>query len=165
MSERQTIIGLTEAELGFFLFALFLVLFLVLYAAPEEPPADELPSVAIPADSLNRLIAELDSLRTMVDTLSVLKPNCTERELIEGPLFSVVILGQGRFRIGADTVDTAEIERQFGNELREARRVGCFHQVRVSFIGTLPAPSYQADRFVLAGLGLRLITTRTPVAR
>jgi hypothetical protein len=180
MSERHSIIGFTEAELGFFLALLCLVLFVAgtagraaaeaderasASAAADEPP----PGVLVPPDSLMRLAAEIALLRARIDTLTAtidtlqgrrsrIAPACVERGVATGPLFEVVALGGGRFRLGADTVSLDEVLMRTSAPRAAAERAGCVHQVRVGYLASLGAAEYDAGRRAL-GQHFRLLAS------
>jgi hypothetical protein len=178
MSERQSIIGFTEAELGFFLALLCLVLFVVAAAKPIEmagevttepaPEPAEPAGIVLPPDSLARLatriahlVARIDTLETTIDTLqgrrSRIAPACVERGLAQGPLFTVVAVDRARYALGPDTVGIAELLERTRSERAAAERAGCVHQVRIGFLPTLGAPEYDRSRRELAA-SFRLLT-------
>jgi hypothetical protein len=182
MSDRQSIIGFTEAELGFFLALLCLILFVVAATpalAPTEPepeglvqaepvPPEPVPSgVTIPEDSLSLLISRLallevqiDSLEAVMDTLrdrrSRIAPSCVERRIAEGPLFTVAVVAPDRFRLGHELVSMDALLARTEHERATARRAGCIHQIRVAYLASLSASELDAG-WTRLGSQFRLI--------
>jgi hypothetical protein len=81
MNERQSIIGFTEAELGFFLAILCMMLLSAnISVARQTKPKPTPPTkavVMVPADSANRLAARMARLQRIVDSLnSPIWPSC-----------------------------------------------------------------------------------------
>lgn len=170
MSDRQSIIGFTEAELGFFLALLCLILFVAATAErPQDPvPTEEkpapasVPMAAISEDSLARLAshlrlleARIDTLTATIDTLrgrrSTIKPTCAQRGVADGPLFTITVLAPNRFRVGTDVLTFDEVLARTAPERRVADRAGCVHQLRVAYLSSLPATEYDAGRRRITG--------------
>jgi hypothetical protein len=172
--DRQAVIGFTEAELGFFLAVLFALLFLMSAAkdrASAEEPRD---TVEIPADSLRTLEDSIhslagaygeaerqrrvlaDSIREIHRKISSITPNCTEKGLATGPLFTVVITGPDQFRIQGETTGIGGVRARVASELRAAEAAGCIHRVEVGYAGGVTTDDYDAGRRALGGLPLRL---------
>jgi hypothetical protein len=156
MSDRQSIIGFTEAELGFFLALLCLILFVIAAAKPNPPPQPPEPKGAvIPQDSLDRLLHELHAsaqriatLEATIDTLrdrrSRITPSCSEKGIASGPLFTVAVISPNRFRLDGAPVSIEEILARTQAERAAAKRAGCVHAVRVAYLSSLSASQLDA---------------------
>lgn len=177
MNAEQSVIGFTEAELGFFLVLLCVVLWAAgasdadaarhdgVTTAPEPPTV---PLAAIAEDSLAALRADRerladavrvrDSLRRIVDSLrSPIWPSCRSRGVADGPLATLVALGDGRYRIDAETLDVRGVAERTADARRRAGSATCRHEVRLGFRRDLAAPEYERARPGVGALGLRLL--------
>jgi hypothetical protein len=162
LSERPSIIGFTEAELGFFLALLCLVLLAVAAPAVGTPPEEPETEEVVPADSADRLERRLaaaeqriDSLRTVLDTLrdrrSRITPSCVERGAAGGPIGTVTIHGPDRFGWRGDRLTRAELLAVTAAERSRARAARCVHQLRVHYEAGLDAASLDSGWRALAG--------------
>jgi hypothetical protein len=152
MSDRQSIIGFTEAELGFFLALLCLILFVVAAANAAQSPAplETKPTVSITADSMRKLLgdleasnrrlanleAQLDSLR---DRRSRITPSCKEKGVAAGPLFTIAVVAPDRFILEGQTLSIQDVLAKTGANRAEAQRAGCVHEIRVEYLSSLSA--------------------------
>lgn len=164
MDERQSVLGFTEAELGFFLAALCLVLWLVsTAAAPAAPPPEE---EVVPADSVEMLAEELESTQferdslaeayqALRDSVSGILPSCSRIGRAEGPMWRITVLGRDRVLFDDDVMTF----REFGARTwRERKTVidTCLHQVVVGFPRRTSGAVTEHARGQLARLRLRI---------
>lgn len=141
MDERQSVLGFTEAELGFFLAALCLVLWLVSTAAtPATPPPEE---NVVPADSAELLAEELESTRSerdslsdayqaLRDSVSGILPSCSRIGRADGPMWTLTVLASNRVRFDGDVMSFRQFAARTWRE-REKVIGTCLHQVVVRF--------------------------------
>ncbi len=125
--------GFTEAELG-----LFLVLVLLAAAVGASPSETATPRRSTLDSGMARVAALDSALRITRDSLQRLRdlrsrqtPTCRERNLADGPLFTVTVLGSNRFQIGAEVLTLQGIQGRFRNEMGIARAQKCRHQIQV----------------------------------
>jgi hypothetical protein len=167
MNERQSLIGFTEAELGFFLVLLGIVLWVT--TAGASPPVTPPVGVQIAPESLAalqaaraRLVAaerQRDSLRRVVDSLrSPIWPSCRSRGLARGSLGTIIALGANRYRWDTDTITVAQLGARTQSARAAAEQAQCRHEVVLGFRRDLSAPEYEASRRGVQGLSLRLLT-------
>ena len=153
MSEHDSdsIIGLTLAELAFFM--LLVVLLLAHLRGPELPGIPPALHEALEQEltaaqeEIARLGEELEDKR------SAWRPACDEdRSLNERLLFTVVIQGQNSFRILPRTtaVSLDEVRRIFSSDLRQAETEGCVHSIAIYYDQALSAEEYAVGRGRLA---------------
>ena len=161
MTERQTIIGFTEAELGFFL-AILALLFLVVLSEPTETDP---PVVEVPEDSLTSLASRISRQEQMADSLraelaiiregsSDMTPYCYEPRvgIATGPLLTVKILSPETFEVQGDTVDRAGLRERTAGDRAAASRAGCVHEVLVDFLPELTASELHLGRRFLSSM-------------
>ena len=165
MADRQSILGFTEAELGFFLVLLCVVLWAA--SALTTPVPKPVPNRAnITRDSLVKLqvrLAQLegtvDSLRRVVDSLrSPIWPSCISRGLSSGTLLTAVVIGAGLFRVERDTLDIKELARRTARARVRANAAECREEVRFQVRRDLNASESEAARRSIDALGLRIVS-------
>lgn len=172
MSQRQTVIGFTEAELGFFLVFAMLLLFLVTRrpvfatAGPTDSvtvATHTLDSLQRQANAANTVQQQRDSLRQRLAELgdtgkrSRMTPSCKEKGLATGPLFDATVRGIDDFELGGDRLDAASIRQRFSAELARSAAAGCRHTARLFYAPGLSADMLQSGmqhlaRFVYVGV-------------
>lgn len=140
MNDSQTVLGFTEAELGFILAVLFVALF-VAASASAVPQKDG--TIVVPSDSLTRLETRLaaseqraDSLKSELDRVarkrSNLTPPCSELRVAAGPIADVVIRGRDLFAIGDEVVTLSGLREMLAAPLAAAGST-CRHSVRMYY--------------------------------
>jgi hypothetical protein len=164
--DSQSIIGFTEAELGFFI--AILILIIAVKQTPEaQPKNSELrrPAIGFQLDEANRKVlvleqqlADVRNQRTLdvatiaklekeLDKLQRLRspqlPTCTYKKVADGPILTVVIRGADVFQIGSLTYDLEDLREKADADLARGKAAGCRQVIRVSY-----APSIsEADAF------------------
>lgn len=161
-TERQTVIGFTEAELGFFLAVLVVVIWVasVVQASGSTSAEDQRGMPAqISTDSLEHLLQEHARLTRLVDSLeSPIWPTCKDRRLATGPLMTVISAAPGRFIVDADTVTIERLADRVRPSVNAGRRVRCVHEVRFGYRASgLTIPEHEANRRAIRRLSLRLL--------
>jgi hypothetical protein len=155
---NSSVLGFTEAELGFFLALLCLVLWVASAVPPPPPkPKEPKPTFTVTAESAAVLQQKIDEMQRMVDSLkSPILPSCKSKGVAKGPLLALTAISAGSFRLSADTVNVSRISALTANDRIRAASVGCVHEIRLNFLRSLSAPDYEAARRHLQSLGLRL---------
>ncbi len=169
MRDRQSIIGFTEAELGFFV-AILLFAFLVehrAYINAKPPPQN----VSLESDKSHARIKELESLlshslkrrselasqnkdllkeiKELTGVRSHQKPSCTEKRLEKGFLFDVTVEGANSFVIGDKLTDLDGLLNSVESRLENADREGCVESIRVFYSDKVSTPESLAARKAL----------------
>jgi hypothetical protein len=128
---RFTVLGFTEAELGFVLAATFAA-FGVAYTA-EESTAQ---AASVRADSMYKaekhardsIEAALKALRDSVRRKSNLTPPCYERGEAKTPIAELTVLGVDQYVMRGDTLAFSDLELLLASELERSARLHCkFH--------------------------------------
>jgi hypothetical protein len=169
VDDRQSILGFTEAELGFFLVFLFVVLWAASAAAeqlprepPAEPPAKSSVQTAVRADispdSLAALQRRLAALQHEVDSLrSPIWPSCRSRGLSSGPLLTVIVVGDGLLRLNDETLTVQQLSVRTAEARTRAEDAQCRHEVRFGYQRTLSAEETETARKRIGALMLRIL--------
>jgi hypothetical protein len=141
---RFTIMGFTEAELGFVLAALFIA---VAVAAINERDASavSVDQYETAADSLRaEMIAWRDSVARLRNSSTILRdslealearistkvPQCWEKGQQQAPIADVAVLGANRFRMNGATVDIDGIRERLASFIAVADSLDCRFVVR-----------------------------------
>ena len=122
MRRGQSVIGFTEAELGF-----FLVLVVIGSALVTESPQTSRETV--PKTRFDSLSAEFDRLRDSLK--STILPSCADKKVSQGVLFRTAIAGANRFFVRGDPYTFQDLKQQFAAEIRDAAVQKCVHQIEV----------------------------------
>src|SRR6266511_6189547 len=141
MSDRQSVIGFTEAELGLFIAILFLALFVSAPGKNADPPYVTLPKATV--DSLRQrvqvLTLQLDTLR---GRRSKQRPSCREKGLTNDYLLDVGVLSASSFQVGRRVYNAAQLLESVRSSIDRALSAGCVHQIRVRYRSGLSAGEY-----------------------
>lgn len=134
---RFTIMGFTEAELGFVLAALFIA---VAVAAVEERDAQAagIETEQSAADSLRaELAAARDSSAALRDSLSVLEdkistkvPQCWERGERSDAIADLAVLGADRYAMNGDTLSLDGVRARLAAFIARGEALNCRFVVR-----------------------------------
>jgi hypothetical protein len=160
MDDRQSVLGFTEAQLGFFLVLLFVVVWAAVGPSDKPPTRDHL--TADSAGKLISLIGDLqrkaDSLQQKADSLeSPIWPSCASKRIAPGVLLTVIAIGDGLFRVGDDTLDFGELAAHTEEDRAEAYGLRCRHEVRFGYRHDLLSPVTESARQKIGSLSLRII--------
>ena len=148
MSRRRfTVLGFTEAELGFALAATFAA-FGVAYSAPDAAAdaaiarADSAYKAA--AKSRDSVGAALQALRDSVRKKSNLTPPCYEKGEPRTPIAELTIVGRDRYLLDDFVVGFTEIERQLASSIARSTALGCRYSVIARARAGVDAPVHAA---------------------
>lgn len=129
---REGVIGFTLGELG------ILAAFVLLFGYATEALNDTVP-VSV-ADSLRSELqdarGERDSLSRAIQALrdslrSASLPACQSVDVIDGYLFSALVIDRQQYVVGNDTLSFNGLRKAFASEIKTAQEQECRHQVRV----------------------------------
>jgi hypothetical protein len=144
---RFTVLGFTEAELGFVLAATFAA-FGVAYSAPDASAdaalarADSAYKAA--AKSRDSVSAALRAFRDSVRKKSNLTPPCSEKGEPKTPIAELTIVGANRYLLDGETVDFSDLEARFAESLTRSNALGCRYQVIARARSGVDAPVHSA---------------------
>lgn len=134
---RFTIMGFTEAELGFVLAALFIA---VAVAAVRERDANAagITAQASVVDSLRAEVASLgesarqlrDSITVLEDKISTKVPQCWERGEQSEPVADLDVLGANRYALDGDTLTIDGVRASLATFIERADALDCRFVVR-----------------------------------
>lgn len=148
--KRFTVMGFTEAELGFVVAAALAALVAAsdTERARLEPAAMRHEAAQARADSLR---GSLDSLtrvftayRDSVRKRSNKTPACSEKGEPPGPAADVALLGRDRFLYQGDAVSFSELETRLDSLIRRSRALGCRYLVRTHAVRGVDGPETAA---------------------
>lgn len=134
---RFTIMGFTEAELGFVLAALFIALAVAAVKERDANAADMVAHANV-VDSLRSEIASLgDSARLLRDSISALEdkistkvPQCWERGEQAQPIADLDVLGANRYALEGDTLTIDGVRLRLASFIERADALDCRFVVR-----------------------------------
>lgn len=168
MKAQQSIIGFTEAELGFF--AAILLLLVLIQKPKDHPVAVPLPTPStmrpsiemVPRHDLDRLQRENERLKNqLVDANEQLtklkglrshqKPSCIEKKVANNYLFDVTIEEENIFVVDGQQYSFASLMTKFAAQTAEASHLGCAHSIRVFHGEDVSADDYVSARKTLSG--------------
>ena len=161
MDDRQSIIGFTEAQLGFLLVLVFIVLWFV--TTPPAVARPQAPKVAmVPKDSAEMLIRQIARMQHELDSLrSPILPSCKSKGITNGPLLKVIALGRDSFRVEDKPVSAEASARETRVARAAADAAGCRHEVLFGVSPELSAVQSEQARRLLNQMRLRIV----PVAQ
>lgn len=170
MGDSQGIIGFTEAELGFFLALLCIVLWVASMPAAAETNrvrirADSLAHLQTSARSAVALRKKVDSVTTalaatnhVVDSLrSRLLPHCAAVGKASGPIATVEVYPDRKLLMDGESM-TMEQLRTRTEAVRKPVEGICMQQIVVRFADGLSARESEGVRSQLNGMHLRIIS-------
>ncbi|HEX2168499.1 MAG TPA: hypothetical protein VHG09_14790 [Longimicrobiales bacterium] len=141
---RFTIMGFTEAELGFVLAALFIALAVTAIDEQEGSAADVdrqeqiADSIAAEAAAMRDSVALLrknfavlrDSVQVLEDRISTKVPQCWEKGQQSAPIANVAVLGANRFEMNGEAVTIDGIRQRLASFIAIADSLDCRFVVR-----------------------------------
>ena len=146
MSRRFTVMGFTEAELGFALAAFFIAVG-VGFLQQRNVLEVEDKRVRIENDSLKALI---DSLEARLALRSRLTPPCSEKGESGEPVARVQILAADLYELNGTATGFSGVQSRLGTAITRSKRLGCRYTVEVQ-----PIPGMEATEFSRATARLR----------
>jgi len=144
---RFTVLGFTEAELGFVLAATFAA-FGVAYSAPDASAdaalarADSAYQAA--AKARDSISAALGAFRDSVRKKSNLTPPCYEKGEPKTPIAELTIVGANRYLLDDEMVTFSDLEARFAESLARSSALGCRYQVIARARSGVDAPVHSA---------------------
>lgn len=140
---RSTVMGFTEAELGFVLAAVFAGLAVSGLTATQDRA-----SAAVRADSVERRYDSLSvafaQFRDSVRKKSNKTPRCSEKGEGAGAIAELRILGSDRYGMGGEVLSLGDVESRFASQIRRSAELGCRYLVRVVAVPGVDSPAYSA---------------------
>jgi hypothetical protein len=174
MRDRFSIIGFTEAELGF----IAAILLFAAFAAKSRPAVPNSAPGIISADqwkSIERRLADAAAMKSEIAELkrgreeqvrenlllqaelnrerslrSRQKPSCVEKGIARGFIAEVEIAGANLFVVDGGGSDLAGVLRKLSPQLGQAKAAGCVQSIRVGYGGGVSLDDYLAARSKLA---------------
>ena len=144
---RFTVLGFTEAELGFVLaatFAAFGVAYSVPDASADAALAQADSAVKIATKSRDSVAAALAALRDSVRKKSNLTPPCYEKGEPRTPVAELTIMGRDRYSMAGETVAFADIEARLAPQIARSASLSCRYSVVAHARPGVDAPVHAA---------------------
>lgn len=145
MSRRFTVMGFTEAELGFVLAAFFAAVgaaYLGERAVEVDARTRAEAATQVALRQRDSVAAALDRLRDSIRKKSNLTPPCSERGESSAPVAELTVLGADRYFLAGVEMSFAEVTSRLGAYLARGRSLGCRYSVRVVALEGVDAPIY-----------------------
>lgn len=140
---RFTVMGFTEAELGFVIAAVFAAL--AVSGLASQPNAHDLTakadSLAHRVDSVTKAFA---AYRDSVHKKSNKTPRCSEKGESAEPIAEVRIVGQNAYQLGDDTLKFRDLESRFAPQIERSSALGCRYLVRTIATPGVDGPDHSA---------------------
>ncbi|MGH2898558.1 MAG: hypothetical protein ACREBE_03830 [bacterium] len=144
---RFTVLGFTEAELGFVLAATFAA-FGVAYSAPgaaaETALAQADSAYRVAAKSRDSAQVALTTLRDSLRKKSNLTPPCYEKGEPRAPIAELTVLGRDRYAIDSTTIGFAELESRLATQIARGAALGCKYHGSARAHAGVDAPVHAA---------------------
>jgi hypothetical protein len=135
--------GFTEAELGFFLAILLLIVSAMIGKTESAGRMETVPKATFDSvmDSLTIIEERLDSV-LKENLRSRAKPSCIEKRLVAAPLLRVTVLAADSVLVDGRRLSMATLQLLHATDLARADSAQCVHVVEVSASSTLAARAY-----------------------
>jgi hypothetical protein len=147
MTRRFTVLGFTEAELGFVLAATFAA-FGVAYSAPESSAQAALAradsAYKSAAKSRDSVEGALRALRDSLHKKSNLTPPCYEKGESRMPIAELTIVGRDRYVLNQETIGFSELESRLAPQLARSAELACRFTVIARARAGVDAPVHAA---------------------
>jgi hypothetical protein len=152
--DRFSIIGFTEAELGFIVAILLLAAMLSHRTAVVKPTSKPTPAVSLKEfESLKQQVSQLTisnkalkhALDQQSNLRSRLKPPCVERHIAKGFIGDIRVTGIDQFQLEGKTFNMDDLLDRFSTELKQAQEAGCVQSIRIT-----PSPNISPGDYVRA---------------
>ena len=150
MTRRFTVMGFTEAELGFVLAAVFAALAVTgLSAQPHtENLAAKNDSLVHRLDSLGRkadsVAAAFAAFRDSVHKKSNKTPRCSEKGESANAIAEFRIVGRDGYEIGGQRLTFHDVESRFASQIARSAELGCRYLVRTVATRGVDGPDHSA---------------------
>jgi hypothetical protein len=143
---RFSVLGFTEAELGFVIASLFVAVAAfqanTTRAVQEELEATR-DSLTVARDSLNRLAAEGEGV-------SHLTPYCSERGETDQSIATIIISAADRYVIDGDTLSAEGVRTRLASFVETSQEKGCRFGIELIYGDGLSLPAWLAARVPLS---------------
>jgi len=140
---RFTVMGFTEAELGFVLAAMFAAL--AVAAVEPQKPAQNL---AAKNDSLTKRVdsvtAAFAAYRDSVRKKSNKTPRCSEKGESPDPIAELRIVGRDAYEVGGERLTYRDVESRFATQIAHSNELGCHYLVRTIATRGVDGPDHSA---------------------
>jgi hypothetical protein len=140
---RFTVMGFTEAELGFVLAGVFAAL-----AASTTSDRQSAVTAHARSDSLTRRLdsvtAELTAFRDSVAKKSNKTPRCSEKGESAAPIARLRVLGRDRYDFDGAVLSFRDVEARLAPEIARARALGCRYLVETVATPGVDGPEHSA---------------------
>jgi hypothetical protein len=140
---RFTVMGFTEAELGFVVAAVFAAL-AVSGLVDQRSGADLAARNAVLARRLDSLTLAFTVYRDSVRKRSNKIPRCSEVGESPAPIAELRVLGRDRYELRPDTLTFAQIEKRLAPQIARSRQLGCRYLVRTIAVSGVDGPDHSA---------------------
>lgn len=149
MTRRFTVMGFTEAELGFVLAAVFAALAVSgLSAQPKENLAAKNDSLAHRVDSLahkaDSVEAAFAAFRDSVRKKSNKTPRCSEKGESADAIAEFRVLGRDSYDLRGERLTFRDIEARFATQIARSTELGCRYLVRTVATRGVDGPDHSA---------------------
>jgi len=147
---RFTVMGFTEAELGFVLAAVFAALAVSGLSAQRSTVNFEAKSDTLAAknDSLSRRMdsvsAAFAAYRDSVRKRSNKTPRCSEKGESADPIAELRIVGRDSYEIDGERLTFRDIEAKFAAQIARSNELGCHYLVRTIATRGVDGPDHSA---------------------
>jgi hypothetical protein len=148
-ARRFTVMGFTEAELGFVLAAAFAA-FAVSGVVAEESATAAVAERDTLRQRYDSVASELAALRDSVKKRSTKVPRCWEKGIRPDTVAIVEILGRDSYRIDGDRLTLASLRERFQGKIDTARVLQCRFFIRVRAVRGVDATTYDETRGALS---------------
>jgi hypothetical protein len=140
---RFTVMGFTEAELGFVLAAVFAAL-----AASALTPQQSAANLAAKNDTLSKKYDSVSTAfaayRDSVRKKSNKTPRCTEKGEPADPIADVRILGRDTYEVSGERMTFRGLETRLAPQIERSNTLGCHYLVRTIATRGVDGPDHSA---------------------
>ena len=143
MTRRFTVMGFTEAELGFVLAAVFAALSLSGLSSRQSEA-----SVTARSDTLARrydsLSAAFAAYRSSEQKRSNKTPRCSEKGESPNAIAELRVLGRDRYELEGEEVTYRQLEARLQPQIARSEQLGCRYLVRTMATRGVDGPDHSA---------------------
>jgi hypothetical protein len=143
MTRRFTVMGFTEAELGFVLAAVFAVLSVASLSTQQsaESLAAKQDTLARRYDSVSTAFA---AYRDSVRKKSNKTPRCSEKDESADVIAELRILGRDTYELRGERLSFRDLESRLAPQVGRSRQLGCHYLVRTIATAGVDGPDHSA---------------------
>jgi hypothetical protein len=148
IARRFTVMGFTEAELGFVLAAVFAALAVSAVSAQPREDLAKNDSLSHRVDSLSHradsVAAAFAAFRDSVHKKSNKTPRCSEKGESPDPIADFRILGRDAYEFRGERLAFRDIETRFAPQIARSVELGCHYLVRAIATHGVDGPDHSA---------------------